>query len=821
MRNKKAVRIIKNICIKLLIGVPLFVTAQVRYDCHYDPGSLQFEKKNGWDFIQLKGLGLTEKLGKPILPVDYIHLLIPQGQEAESINVTINSSSTIEGNYRIKPFLPENDSSAIDFNFYNSKEPYPGVRAEIIKTGSFAGNRIVDIKIYPIDYYPDRGEIVLFNDLTIEISCRPSIKGSVKKLYISPYTAHIVKRALKSIVDNDYDIPAYSYKAYPKDYTPQGKSIFTYPTYLIITTDSLMDAFEPLIHWITKKGIKADAISVDSILKIQDYIPFYEIYDDAGIIRSFLRDAYENGTEWVLLGGDEDIIPVRYGTSENNDSTVPREQPPSDLYYSSLDGNWDVDGDELYGEPLDDSVDIYPELFVGRLPCNRTEEIINWIEKVLSYEKNPGNGNFNYLTRVFWTAADEMRNYPEYIIENGSYPSYFEHDTTMLEDSAYTGGYFPKGSDVVDRMNLKFGWFNHHNHGSPDQLTVSARHYNEAGPDRDFLVSVDSCEAWHYDVHGGCNVEPGNGFDSLKNKDYYGIMYLASCYQGAYDQEHFNEIFLFNIYSGPSMAEAFTLLPERGGPAFLGYTRYAKDVSAVVLHMNFLETLFDDSLRNLGVTETISKIKVFPHHIHLSHTLFGCPLMPVWTNLPSHLNVTFADSILPDSIDFEVIVTSSSTPVKDAYVCLWKGDEVYRTGFSGGDGTLILPIKPKTEGEMFITVTVENFIPFEDTVIVSYNASAVEDFIKSPPLCKTKSILSVGEVLFEFYIPETDRVKIDIFDLTGRRVKRLLDRKMSAGTHQVSWNEIISNEKYYINGIYFYQFNYKNQIIKGKFLLIR
>ena len=96
MRNEKIREIIKNLIIGLLLGVPLLVTASIRYDFHYDPGSLQFGKKNGWDFIRVKGLDVTEDVAKPMIPVDYIHLLIPQGQEACSINVTINSSLTIE-----------------------------------------------------------------------------------------------------------------------------------------------------------------------------------------------------------------------------------------------------------------------------------------------------------------------------------------------------------------------------------------------------------------------------------------------------------------------------------------------------------------------------------------------------------------------------------------------------------------------------------------------------------------------------------------------------------------------------------------------------
>lgn len=36
------------------------------------------------------------------------------------------------------------------------------------------------------------------------------------------------------------------------------------------------------------------------------------INDDAGKLRQFLSDAYQNGCEYVLLGGDINILPIRY-----------------------------------------------------------------------------------------------------------------------------------------------------------------------------------------------------------------------------------------------------------------------------------------------------------------------------------------------------------------------------------------------------------------------------------------------------------------------------------------------------------------------------
>lgn len=813
MRNKKTHRLMKKfiILLFLILSIPLSAVPLVTYNYLCIPENLQFENKNEWDIIRVKGLLVSEEQGKPILPLDYIYLLIPDGQKAESLHIEINSSYTLPGRYKIKPFLPLKESSPIDSMSYRSCNPYPGVRALIVNTGSFAGSKIVTLLVYPLDYYPKSGKTILFTDLTIELFCSPSNRAPIRQSYTTPYSGRIIQKVLSSIVDNDEDIPFYSHRLCIRNKAPDA----SYPSYIVITADSLMDAFLPLTHWLTSKGIKADIICLDSILQNYSYDPISLLYDSPGAIRGFLMDAYTNGTQWVLLGGDEEIVPVRYGTSENNDSTVP-EQPPSDLYYSDLDGNWNVDEDDLYGEPIDDSVDYYSELFVGRLPCNNNLEIGNWIEKVLSYERNPGNGNYSYLTRVFWTGADELRDEPGYIIENGSYPTYFEHDTTVLEGPY---GFHPWGSEVVAWMNNYYGWFNLYGHGAPDQVTVSAPGYNNGSEERDFLVSLDSCEVYHYNLHGGCRVETGNGLDSLNNENYYGIMYLSSCYQGAYDFEHFD---LFDIYCGPSIGEAFTMLPKKGGPAFLGYTRYAKETSSMVLHLHFLETLFDDSLSNIGAAEAISRTKVYPHFIHLSHTLFGCPLMPIWTDIPSHLNVAFVDSIPPESTDFEVTITTSTIPVKDAYVCLWKGDEVYTTGYTGLDGKLTLPIIPKTEGIMLLTATKDNFIPSLDTVRVDSSLSSISEIDSNGlPICKIERTPLSRKVTFKFYLPLPGQVKLDIFDLTGRKIVRLIHRKFTRGEHRAIWECSDSKGRNTPTGIYFYQFHYKNQNLRGKFLILK
>ena len=65
--------------------------------------------------------------------------------------------------------------------------------------------------------------------------------------------------------------------------------------------------------------------------------------------------------------GDVDVVPARgfycYAVSGEGyeDYNI-----PADLYYSALDGNFDANNNNIFGEALHDSCDLLPEIAVGR-----------------------------------------------------------------------------------------------------------------------------------------------------------------------------------------------------------------------------------------------------------------------------------------------------------------------------------------------------------------------------------------------------------------------------------------------------------------------
>ena len=72
-----------------------------------------------------------------------------------------------------------------------------------------------------------------------------------------------------------------------------------------------------------------------------------------------------------------------------------------------------------------------------------------------------------------------------------------------------------------------------------------------------------------------------------------------------------------------------------------------------------------------------------------------------------------------------------------------------------------------------------------------------------------------------YTIPTKTDVRISIYDIAGRLIRRLVDRKVNAGTHTVLWDRKNKNGIKVPQGIYFY--NFVTQIFKktGKITVIR
>ena len=168
---------------------------------------------------------------------------------------------------------------------------------------------------------------------------------------------------------------------------------------LIITNASFVPVFQPLADLKTSRGCYAEIITTKSIYSNASFNG--TVNDKCAWIRNAIRYYHDvKGTEFVILGGDVNIIPIRY--VYNSDPTTDfsgnySTYMPTDYYYAALKGTWDEDHPGIYGEmqnatnPVDD-IDWTPDVFVGRFPVNSIAEARAMVQKDISYETSPPNG---------------------------------------------------------------------------------------------------------------------------------------------------------------------------------------------------------------------------------------------------------------------------------------------------------------------------------------------------------------------------------------------------------------------------------------------
>jgi hypothetical protein len=175
---------------------------------------------------------------------------------------------------------------------------------------------------------------------------------------------------------------------------------------VIISPSEFSNALQPLIEHKNNNNVA-------TVLKTtEDIYAEYSGHDNAEKIKYFIKDAIEEyNITYVLLVGSIDKLPIRttwFFTRHHEHYW--NETVLSDLYFADIydaDGNfcsWNSNGNGLYGEVYEDCpgtndiLDLYPDVNIGRIPCQRNFELNTVVDKIIHYETSTyGEGWFNNI----------------------------------------------------------------------------------------------------------------------------------------------------------------------------------------------------------------------------------------------------------------------------------------------------------------------------------------------------------------------------------------------------------------------------------------
>lgn len=171
---------------------------------------------------------------------------------------------------------------------------------------------------------------------------------------------------------------------------------------LIISPKIFSKHLTPLVYHKNIHGVKTKLVTVEGVCDQM----FWHGRDQAEKIKYFIKEAHETwDIKYVLLvGGRKDQskteswwIPVRYSHLDRGYGSHVEKKFLSDLYFADIydkNGNfssWDTNNNGIYGEwsENDSAVDIpdlYPDIYVGRLPCRNILDVKIIVNKIIGYE---------------------------------------------------------------------------------------------------------------------------------------------------------------------------------------------------------------------------------------------------------------------------------------------------------------------------------------------------------------------------------------------------------------------------------------------------
>ncbi len=468
---------------------------------------LTISEKDG--FITLGLSGATTQIleaKKPVLPIYVKTYEIPFGSTNIQVTCTHKDISTMILSKDIIPAsitplskITEKTKYVKDTSIYESATFYPEswYRYDLGAGRNQNDQQVTFVKVicYPVRYSPVKNQLVYTDGFDITVT------------YIIPVLP-------PKTLDASYDM-------------------------VIIAPAAFEATLQPLIDFKNDKGVNTTFKSMEDILAE------YPGADQPEQMKYFIKYAYDtwNITYVLLAGGlknhiyakDKDTIsagwkawqvPVRYVSIPQDDD----EGCLCDLYYGCLYNatggfdSWDSNGDGIYAAWFlwgyeTDKFDMYPEVYVSRLPVANKIELSHIVKKILTYESTgPAEKPwYNTFVGVGGRTFAYYQGQPD-----GEYLCQLAYNYTKLAipDLKFTkvfttnrdiGGLVPDKKDISTAFNQGAGFVNFEGHGSPSRWDTN----------------------W-FDIDERTGITIVN-FGRIQNKNMLPIVVVGGCHNGMYN----------------------------------------------------------------------------------------------------------------------------------------------------------------------------------------------------------------------------------------------------------------------------------------------
>ncbi len=551
-----------------------------------------------YDRVTLTDCYTSGNTGEPKLPSKGAYILLPPKSKVSKISIIVGEKTVIGTEFYVEPIeqsIPTSQSENFPIPtpnevVYQSNAPYPGKLYTQVGVYGFRGYQIIVLLLHPVQYNPVTGELCYYKSLKVSIE---TVNTGIQSELFRGLEQD--KNEVTQKVDNPNMAMRYRIASTPTIATMEDYDL------LIITTDSLKSGFVPLKEAHEAKGVMTVIKTLTDIGS-----------SNLDSIRNYISDAYTNwGVKYVLIGGDSNIVtaPILWVSGMDEETTYYEDYMPSDLYYACLDGPYNYDGDDKWGEPNDGAdggdVDLIAEVYVGRACVDTATDVTNFVTKTVAYiNKNPDD---EYLKKIL-LAAEYLGDYG-IASYGGTYMDQLEDGST---DDGYTTVGIPSDNYTISKLydSPSYYWdpselmaiinsgvhiVNHLGHASYD---YNMKMYSS---DVSYLTNDDTC-----------------------------FIYSQGCMAGGFDDP----------WGYDCIAEEFTAKTSHAAFAGIWNARYgffwsySTDGDSQRLHRQFWDAVFGEGIPEIGRANHDSKEDNIPiigrsciRWVYYETNLFGDPAL--------------------------------------------------------------------------------------------------------------------------------------------------------------------------------------------------
>ncbi|MCK4700103.1 MAG: T9SS type A sorting domain-containing protein [Bacteroidales bacterium] len=653
--------------------------------------------------LQKSNLYYKTTPGTPAVPYLPVNFAVPYGSEFIEISVSFDTvliaeEIVLQPMQRAVPIgVKKKERIKVGplSDIYNSSQPFPREQVQFTSSQQMSCYQFFTFDVSPLMYLPVEKRLYLVTDLTVNVA------------YTSGQNTNAGNRfddgtfygMLKEEVINSEDLQA----------NIRNRGAEDECQYLIITSNSLKESFQPLAEWKNQTGVTTEIVSVE------DIYAKHHFHSHQMAIKKFIHDYYQHkGTLFFLLGGDLEVVPVQRCIGKSEDDDEGDNTMPADLFFACFDAtfDWDFNNNKIFGE-VEDNIDMAPEVFITRATVQSPAHATTFVNKILNYEQNPpltgfANEMVNFGVQVFnsydgrndaaWLTDRMFEGYVD-PYWNGTHYSFYAMDSTgtsyNINDSLIT-------SEIEKGYNFLFNA----SHGYPDSWRT------EGAP---FFTIENAYE--------------------LSNEDQQGIFVTIACMTNAFD-----DFVFFDISSGypilydSCLSETFLRNPTGGAVGYHGSSRYGWGLAEPIPDLGpsflysayFFQGLFSGQPHinkyKLGAVAAKAKLHLigasseYGVYRWLQFTLntLGDAEMDIYTNDPVQLTLECPDTVNLGNNDLITIETG----IPYTGLCIQNGNGIYIVATTDATGGLTFTPQPVSYDPLIVTATFHNMVYAVDTIKV-------------------------------------------------------------------------------------------------------